>query len=266
MPIINMSNGWKVNLIRTGPKGGAPVVFLHAMGLDLTYWDQQIAGLGDAFDLIAFDFPGHGPAETIPADFSFESASRLLDAVIDHAGNGPAHLVGLSLGGQVAMAFALEHPGKVQSLSLINTACRVPSAARAKMEEKGRQARKEGMASILAGALASWFNPEFQSHRPDLMDRIAKTLLLQDPATNGGLWEQAAAFDVHGRLPSITCSTLVITGEKDVSTPEATAREIAEAIPGATLQLIPGAGHFTPIETPAVINRMLEAFIRRCQP
>ena len=181
MPIIHTPNGCKVNLVRTGPKGGAPVVLLHAMGLDLTYWDRQIAGLCDAFDLIAFDFPGHGPAGTIPEEFSFGSVCRLLDGVIEHAGGGPAHLVGLSLGGQVAMAFALDHPEKVRSLSLINTACRVPAAARAKMEEKGSLARQEGMSVLLAGALASWFTPVFQGQRPDLMDRIAKTLLLPGP-------------------------------------------------------------------------------------
>ena len=117
------------------------------------------------------------------------------------------------------MDFTTAQPEMVKSLALINTAARVPEAGRTKMQAAGKKARRDGMAAVIPGALASWFTPEFMHERPDLMDRINKTLLQQQPRVNASMWDEAANLDIYDKLSGITCPTLVIVGEKDVSTP-----------------------------------------------
>lgn len=66
-----LSQGWAnrpINLVRTGPRGGAPVILIHPAGLDLSYWDRQIEALRDQHDVVAFDLPGHGRTPGTPAD------------------------------------------------------------------------------------------------------------------------------------------------------------------------------------------------------
>ncbi len=92
--------GSLINLIRTGPRGGTPVVLIHAVGVDLTLWGPQIEALQADYDVVALDLPGHGLSAPLTGEPSFERFGAALVQVIESLGAGPAHLVGISFGGR----------------------------------------------------------------------------------------------------------------------------------------------------------------------
>ena len=83
---------WKLNSIRTGPQGAPPVILVHPVGLDLTYWSPQIEALRERYDVIAFDLPGQGSSPGTPNDWSLPQAVSFLKQVVDSTGFATVHL------------------------------------------------------------------------------------------------------------------------------------------------------------------------------
>ncbi|WP_216897811.1 alpha/beta fold hydrolase [Nocardia alni] len=258
-----MLDATDINAIRTGPRGAAPVVLLHSAGLDLTYWDAQIEVLCRDHDVIALDLPGHGRSHGKAQDISIENMSEVMSAAIARLHTeGPVHLVGLSVGGLVAQAIALQHPRLLCSLVLIDTAASFSAAGRGAMRERAEAARRGGMDAVLPGLFAHWFMPETLVRRPHLVDRATKTLLHDDPDVHAALWEMIAAFDVADRLGAITVPTLVLVGEHDSSSPVSCAQHLCGMISHSRLRIVPGAAHLSPLESPDVVTGHIAAFLQ----
>ena len=221
-----------VNLVRTGPRGRAPVILLHPVGLDLTYWGAQIEALRDDHDVVAYDLPGHGASPGRPADWTLDQAAEVLAQVVRSTGEGGAHLVGLSVGGMISQALALAQPALVRSLTLIDTAAAFADEGRAGMRARARMAREGGMRAVLPSTLQRWFTPETVARRPDLIDRVAKTLLADDPLVHAAMWDMISALDLVAQLHRVSCPALILVGEHDPSSPPAAARVLQENIVG----------------------------------
>ena len=252
-----------INQIRTGPRGGAPVVLVHPVGLDLSYWDRQIEALCDEHDVVAFDLPGHGSSPGSPADWTLDQAAEVLAQVVRGTGSDSAHLVGLSVGGMISQALALAQPDLVRSMTLIDTAAAFSEEGRAGMRARAGMARSGGMAAVVLSTLQRWFTPETVVRRPDLIDRVTKTLLADDPLVHAAMWDMISALDLVSQLHRISCPTLILVGEHDPSSPPAAARVLQENITGSEMHVIPGASHMAPLETPGMINGHLQAFLDR---
>lgn len=250
-----------LNIVRTGPRGGAPVVLVHAVGLDLTYWDSQIAALAPAFDVLAYDLRGHGASGPLGETLTFATSAADLAAVIEAADAGPAHVVGLSVGGMIAQNFALARPDLVRSLALLDTVCSFPDAGRTALQARAQTVRAQGMESVLASTLERWFTPGFAAARPDVIDRVAKTLRANDPQVHAAMWEMIATQDTAPRLQEVTAPTLVLVGEHDPSTPVAASQLIAERVPGARMHVIAGASHISTMEAAGAVNARLLDFL-----
>ena len=251
------------NIVRAGPRGAAPVVLVHPVGLDLTYWGGQIEALCDEHDVVAYDLPGQGSSAGSPADWTLDRAAGLLAEVVRSVGGGGAHLVGLSVGGMITQALTLAQPHLVRSLTLIDTAAAFAEEARAGMRARAAAARDGGMAAVLASTLRRWFTDATTARRPDLIDRVSKTLLADDPLVHAAMWDMISALDLVAQLGRIGCPTLILVGEHDPSSPPAAARVLQENIAGAEMHVIPDASHMAPLERPEVVNAYLVEFLRR---
>ncbi len=251
----------RLNWVRTSVDKPETVVLLHAIGYDLTYWDRQIDVLCAGYNVVAFDLPGHGRSLAASEDWSFAYAAAVVANLIEMVSDKPVHLVGISFGGMVAQVTTLARPDLVRSLTLIGTAPRFPEEARAGMRARAETVRTGGMAAVLQAGLERWFTPETRQNRPDIVDRVTKTVLADDPATHAAIWDTIATLDVTARLGEIQCPTLVLVGEHDPSTPPSFARELAAAIRGAKLEIIPGASHIVTMEAPAAVNEVLLNFL-----
>ena len=261
MPKVEMTGGPDINVVRAGPRGGVPVVFLHALGLDLTWWDHQIADLGRDYDVVACDLPGHGLSGPLDAPPTFDVMARAIAGVLAHVDAGPVHLVGISLGGMIAQTLAVTYPASIRSLSLVATSCTFPEATRRVVGERARVARAGGMALIAPLSLERWFPPAFRDRRPDVLDRATKTMLPQDPEYHASLWDMVATLDVERRLSALTCPVMIVAGGEDVSAPAAAGQLIVNQVAEGKLHVMPGCGHFPPLEAPAEFNALLREFL-----
>jgi 3-oxoadipate enol-lactonase len=250
-----------INFVRTGPRGAPPVVLVHPVGLDLTYWGEQIEALCDEHDVVAFDLPGHGRSPGSPADWTLDQAAETLAQVVRSTGGDGAHLVGLSVGGMIAQAMTLAQPGLVRSLTLIDTAAAFTEEGRAGMRARAGMAREGGMQAVLPSTLQRWFTAATVARRPDLIDRVARTLLADDPLVHAAMWDMISALDLVAQLRRITCQTLILVGEHDPSSPPSAARTLQENIAGAEMHIIPDASHMAPLEKPEAINGHLTRFL-----
>ena len=250
-----------INLVRTGPRGGIPIVFLHPVGLDLTWWGAQIEEFAGDHDVVAFDMPNHGLSGKLDVPPSFELLARCVEGVLAALDAGPVHLVGMSVGGMIAQCFALQRPDLVRSLSLVATLCTFPAPVRQALRARAQVARAEGMAKIAQLSNDRWFTPGFRERRPDILDRATKILLLQDPEFHAAMWEMIATLDLEAQLCAIACPALVVAGGEDINAPVAAAEKITGLIRGASLHAMPGLGHFPPFEAPGPFNARLRRFL-----
>jgi 3-oxoadipate enol-lactonase len=200
---------------------GPPVFLLHAVGLDLTCWDAQVAALAPHFRVLRMDLRGHGRSDVPPPPYTLEEFAADAHALLRHLGLCPAHVIGLSMGGMVAQVLALDHPEDVASLVLADTNSTLPPESRPAMVERGEAAKRSGMAAALDATLARWFTPGFMTS--PIVTRCRERLLADDVQGWAGGWHAISRLDTHPRLNEIYVPTLVMTGEADVSAPPARA-------------------------------------------
>lgn len=251
----------QVNWVRTGTEHSETVVLIHAVGYDLTYWDRQIEALQGDYNVVAFDLPGHGRSPGEAKAWSFDFAAATVAGLIEHVSDKPVHLAGISFGGMIAQATVLARPELVRTLTLIGTASTFSEAARESMRARARAVRAGGMSAVLQSSLQRWFTPETQTRRPDIIDRVSKTILADDPAVHASIWDIISKFEVHDRLGEIRCPALVLVGERDPSTPPSAASALQEKIPGAKMVVIPNASHIVTVEAPLAVNTAMRSFL-----
>lgn len=257
--IVNESG--KINYIRTGPRGGTPIVMLHPVGMDLTLWDNQIAALQKYHDVIALDLPGHGLTGQIEGEHSFYNFSIVVSNFIDSLSLAtPVHLVGTSFGGMVAQEVAVNRPDLVRSLALIGTACTFLEAGREILRERAEFVRNNDMVALAPLSLARWFTPEFSAARPDIIDRITKLLYIQDAFYHGSMWDIVSSLDTQSRLMELSIPALIVVGDKDTSTPLSAAQVLAESLKTDNIHIINNSSHLTILDSPEAVNELLLGF------
>jgi pimeloyl-ACP methyl ester carboxylesterase len=241
---------------------GAPWMFLHGFPLTRKLWDPQRALARDAH-LVLPDLRGHG-GSTVAKPASMEAMATDVLALCDHLGLERFGLLGLSMGGYVALALHRLAPTRVRALVLADTHARADTPEQA--------AGREGLARKLEAnddqVLLQEFLPKLLGPRgradEDLVSDVRAMILSNEPdGLAAALRGMAERPDLREHLPSIACPTLVLVGEEDAVARPALARELAEAIPDARLQGIAGAGHLSSLEEPAAFNEAVGAFVRR---
>jgi 3-oxoadipate enol-lactonase len=259
----DLSACWNIHSIKTGRPSTVPVVLIHALGLDLTYWDHQIETLRKNHEEIAFDLPGHGESGGSPEDWKLEALCSMLKDTISKTGASSAHLVGLSVGSMIAQAFALAEPTMVQSLTLMGSAATFTTETRDFLRGLGKLTLDGGMEAIVASSMPYWFAAATKEQRPDILDRTARTLRQNNTALQAAAWEMIADYSVDSELHRINCPTLILVGDQDGNTPPQASELLAKLILRSELHVIPGAGHMLPFEAPNVVNEHLLAFLQR---
>ena len=255
------NEGPALNWVRTSTHHPETVVLIHAVGHDLTYWDRQIEALSASYNVVAFDLPGHGRSAPNASPWTFAYAADVVAQLITKLSASPVHLVGLSFGGMIAQNTALTHPELIRSLTLIGTAPSFPEEVRAGMRARAALVRSGGMAAVVESSLQRWFTPQTRERRPDITDRVIKTLLGDDAATHAAIWDMISGLDLDSRLSEIACPTLVLVGEGDPSTPPAVASRLAGAIKRSSLIVVPKASHIVTVEAPTAVNTALLSFL-----
>jgi pimeloyl-ACP methyl ester carboxylesterase len=239
---------------------GVPLVLVHAFPMDRRMWLRQITGLSDRFRVITLDLPGFGQSGPAPAGFSIDSAAGIISEWLHEIGvKERVILGGVSMGGYISMAFARHHSDQLRGLILANTRPtgddETTKANRAKMIEL---ARNQGSQAVIE----SMISEKSRTEQPDLAEAVRALGASQHPDGVAAAIEALRDRpDATEGLKKISVPTLVIVGAEDAITPVPHAEQIANAVPGAKLEVIPHVGHLSNMEAPEEFNRLVGAAI-----
>lgn len=240
---------------------GPDLVLIHSLGADRRLWHDVLAALRARFRVLTYDVRGHGgtggPYGPVTIDLMRDDLRTLLD---DLGIERPA-VVGLSMGGMIAQAFAAAWPERLEALVLADTASEFDGAIRAAWHERAAVARRDGMAALVEPTLARWFPPVFLAAGGPSIGRLRATLAAQDPEHYAAAAEALAGLQLTERLAEIRTRTLVCTGADDVAIPPRFSTLLCERIAGAGFVSWPGVGHCPPLQDPAAFTRAVLTFL-----
>jgi len=248
---------------------GDPVLMINGIGAARGAWTLQLPAVGAAFRAITFDNrdvgetgPGADPAP-YPIRRLADDAAGLLDAL----GVERAHIVGASMGGCIAQEFAISHPERTRSATIICSWPRVDPWLAELWEQWEALFAAQGP---VAWARTTWL--WVFTHRAYREPGFLEGLLAgareaahpQTPAMYLRQSHAAKTFDALDRLPTVTAPAHVICGAEDIFTPRRYSEAIAAAIPGARLSVMPGVGHGMFWEATEAFNDLVVGFLKRC--
>jgi pimeloyl-ACP methyl ester carboxylesterase len=256
-------NGARIHYKRSG--AGYPVVFLHAGVADSRMWEPQAAGLGKYFDVITPDMRGYGKSE-LPAQSWSPTADvlALMDAL--RIREAP-HVVGCSIGGGLAIDFALKHPERVAKLVLVGAGVSgqpYDGSSDHLLTEVTSAEKAKDLAALNEAEMKLWLvgpgrgTAHVDKRLRDLFLDMNAIALHSDFANAPTQKLDPPAF---GRLGEINAPTLVVVGDHDLPDIQATADLLVSKIRGARKELIHDAAHLPNLEHPEKFNRILLDFL-----
>jgi len=238
---------------------GIPLVFINALGTDLRIWDGVVAHLTGRQPVLRFDKRGHGLSDCPPAPYSMHDFSADLLGLLDQLEILQAIVIGISVGGMVALDFAASWPERVQSMVLCDTAPVIGTADL--WNNRVNKLRAQGMESMAEAILARWFAPTFKENSPAAYQGYFNMLTRMPLEGYTGTCEALRDTDLTEAAKTIKARTLILCGTEDVSTPPDVVRGLVELMPNAEFHEIPGAGHSTCIEQPDLVAEQIERFL-----
>lgn len=248
-------------------QGSGPVaLFVHGFPLDSTMWIEQLTALSDIRRCVAVDLRGFGRSSPVTGDpLTMEQLADDLAAVLDLISAEHADVVGFSMGGYVALAFAERYPQRMRSLALVDTRSGADSAEgkagrdamAVRLVEEGRDAIAEAMQAGLLGPEASI---KAKARVRSMVEGCPYETIV---AALGGMRDRE---DRTAILSSVAVPTAVVVGEQDAVTPPADSEMMAGQLPEATLTVISGSGHMSPIEQPHAVSAVLRELLVGDQP
>ncbi len=252
----------------TGPVGAPAVVLVHGLGLTRATWDGFMPALAHNYRVLTYDLCGHGESALPQAMPSLTLLSDQLLDLLDELEIARAAIAGFSLGGMINRRFAMDHPGRVSALVILNSPHERSSEAQRLVEERAAQTGAGGPAATIDATLERWFTSEFRQGSWDVVANIRAFVLANDSNT----YTQHRQVLAHGVIelirpvPPITAPTLVMTCEHDSGSTPSMSHAIASEIEGAETAIVPGLQHLGLIERPDLFIQPILRFLARQLP
>lgn len=253
---------------RFGSADNPGIVFLHGFLGRADDWSPVVQKLADQFDLMTIDLPGHGVSADVPTElFDFSFACEAIKATVSQSMSGRFILCGYSMGGRIALQFALKYPALVKSLVLVSASPGIESESARLSRLASDEKLAERLSSIpLNQFIDEWYQQLlFASLRNSPMytsvaaarasgDRaaIARALVGFSTGRQHPLWD---------RLKELQMPVCYVAGESDTKY-TAIGRRVADLCPLGKLHIIPGAGHAVHIEQPEELSRVIASFVQ----
>ncbi len=243
---------------------GEPLVLIEGWGYASWMWYRQ-RELAGSLRLLIYDNRGVGASSRLDSPVTMDTFADDLVGLLDHVSIGRAHVLGVSMGGMIALQFALRYERRVQSLVLCSTGPGArgkpadPSVTRIMFEPRGPDT-----IGWLRRKMSVAFSDRFLAQHGDEFEKVLQLRLPWIP-DDTSLLNQAkavAAFDVLDRLSDLDVPALVVAGTADRVVPPENSFTLYSRIPQSSLHLFRGAGHLVPIECADQFNRLVLDFIR----
>jgi pimeloyl-ACP methyl ester carboxylesterase len=242
--------------------GSRLLVFLHGIGGNQSAFDDQLEAAGARWRTVAWDMPGYGASPALP-ETTFPALADSLAGLLDHLGVERAVVVGHSMGGMVAQELAVRHPSRLAGLVLYATTPMFGSADGAFQQ----RFLAERLAPLERGLTPADLAPDLVAGMLSAAPPVAVRARAVDSMSALSAEAYRAAlrclvtFDRRADLGGIACPTLLLAGELDALAPPRTMARMAERIPRARYECLPGVGHLAHLEGPERFNATLGAFL-----
>ncbi len=251
---------WSGHSIEVREAGAGPcVILLHGYPLDGAMWSGVARGLATRFRVLKPDLPGHGENPAAAPDH-LDGHADFVEAIVREL-PAPVGLAGFSMGGYVSLALLRRGATALRALALVDTRAEADDDEGRKKRDDAIAVARSGGATKIADAMVPKLLSEASLGSRDLTERLRRIILRQKPETIAAdLAAMRDRPDAAALLAQIRIPTAVLVGELDALTPPALSERMADAIPGARLVKIPGAGHLTPMERPGAVAAALGDF------
>jgi len=241
---------------------GSPVLLIHGLGSSQRDWEAQIPDFAPRHRVVTFDQRGHGKSAPVSMPYTMRDLASDAAAVIRAHGAAPCHVVGLSLGGMVAFQLALDEPGLVRSLVIVNSGPEVvPRAVKEHVAVLLRRVLSRLLPMRWLGALLSRRLFPHEHHEAQRAEFVARFAENHKPSYFRAV-SAILGWSVADRLEALAQPALVVSGDRDY-TPPARKRQYVERLPRATMEIVRDSGHATPVDQPAEFNRIVLEFLGR---
>ncbi len=254
MPVID-ANGEKLAYIDEGD--GPVLLLIHSLGANSYMWREQIAALKDRFRCIAFDCRGHG-ASSYEGEFTVPDVAADHKAGLEALGVESCHMLGLSMGGMIALDMNAHWPDMARSLIIADSFARPRAGA-----EDRIAATQEAVAYLSMKEFGNQYAGDrlMPTTGFEKIDELTAAIALVPPKAYVDTVRAVFTVDYTDALGKVAVPTLILIGELDDATPLPESEYMLERIDGAALKTIPGAGHLSNIDQPEAFNAAIAEFL-----
>ena len=246
-------------LHRTGE--GPPVLLLHPLGVGRSFWDG-VTPLLDGFELLSYDFPGHGGAPVPERPYSIEDLTEQAAALLRGVEGGPIDVVGVSLGGLVAQRLAADFPELVRRLVVVDAVAVYPPALRQQWRDRAEATPSQGLEPLLDATLSLWFTADLLASGAPVVEQVRQDFLAGQPQGYAAACRALEQVDLTEAVERIRVPTLVLCGEDDAPPFTAAARRFVETHAEARLVWLSPARHAGVLEQPEQFAAAVTEFLR----
>ena len=246
----------------TDGRSDLPALLLGgSLGTTLEMWAPQVDPLADRFRLVRFDHRGHGRSPVPRGPYSISDLGEDVLALMDALGLRRAAYCGLSIGGMVGQWLAINAPERITALIVLCTSAHLPPPE--PWLDRARTVREAGTPEVIADAVVGrWFTAPWADAHTEVVARHRAMIAGTDANGYAACCEAIAGLDLRAGLGQIIAPTLVIGGAQDAAIPAAHSRAIAEAIPGARLEILDPAAHLASVEQAAAVTALIAEHLR----
>jgi 3-oxoadipate enol-lactonase len=242
-----------------GPEDGPVVCITHSLASDGGSWAEQVpALLGAGFRVLRLDMRGHGGSDPVAGNYTMSALAGDVASGLDALGLARVHYIGLSIGGMIGQAFALEHRHRLISALWCDTLPASPPGAAEVWEPRIAAVRSaNSLEPIAEASMDRYLSPAFRAKNPGRWKQLRDTIVGTTPQGYLGCAAAILDFDFTAQLPSLRLPVLVVCGQEDAGTPASENRRLAGLVPGARYEEIAGMRHFPNVEAPDAFNRIM---------
>ena len=253
------ANGINFNVQIDGPDGAPWLMLSNSLLTNLTMWDDQAAELKTSFRILRYDQRGHGGTEATDGKYSFDLLVADVIALMDALSIKRAHFAGLSMGGMTALFLAQRHRERFDRIIAADCGPVSTPAGAQQWSERITLAAEKGMAALADVTIPRWFPPDFVATKAPVLDKVRDMICGTPFKGFAGCAQALSDYDLRPGLAGIDRPTLLLVGTKDATL--AGIRAIKEAVKGAALVELEGAGHISNVEQPAAFTGAMRDFL-----
>ena len=258
MEYFSLENDIDIAYEISGNTAGPKMVLIHGLYVNSDSWKFQLDDFEKDFHVLRFDLRGHGRTTKPKQSFKVRNYVDDMKKLLDHLGwTEELYIVGHSLGGMIALLYSLENPSQVRKLVVADSFCFVAQEAVEEVLGRINSNTLEDYAIIISQrGLIPYDEDVAQFVAKSVTDHMTK----QDCLT---ATEASAGFNICEEIKSLQPPTLLLVGEKDITTPVWASKMLDEWIPNSELVIIPGAGHLTILDHHKEFNNLVLDFWKK---